>query len=473
MILSYSKALSTVYRFIFSVIIGCFIFFGDLILVEKGIATGKSEAQIPENKVKSNKTKKAIWDVQVEDVKVSELNKKQGIRKIQYKLTVSGNDIITPQNPVWVFVKFSPDNGKTWMNTDDTLIANDLDHKNMNDSPVNKNLSGDIGIVESHGKKEIIWNCGEGGTGFDKDEVLVVIRPIQMCKIPSDYSFKMGGNGAQRIKDGIAQIDQFYIMKYPATYDLYAEFLTEWGNLHDPGSDDNHKYWYEDMAKEEDGGLELKGMIGQDAVWFPKNVRERWPLGYITFWNAYDFGLWTGLMLPTEPEWEKAARHVGGIDGHKYSWGNEPLPNKDICNFGNLIRHPTDVRAYEESWKRNGLKNPFGVREMTGNVWEWQDTYWYDGEKGYDPSMNLTDYNTDSLIEDRYKELDRLKADGKLSDEEWLTERKKIALKGWRVIKGGSYFDVIAALDASSRIVGDTKVRHSAVGCRFVKRGLK
>lgn len=416
------------------------------------------------------KNKKSLWDVQIDDIEVSRLNKKNKTRIITYKLAASDKNTITPQSSVWVFVKFSPDGGKTWMNTDDTTLVNDLIPENRDDSLVNKNLSGDVGIVESSGKKTIIWQCGDDGTGFENKDVLVRIRVIQMCRMPADDKFEMGGNGAQAIKIGLAKIDQFYLAKYPAAYVLYAEFLNEWGNFHDPNADDNHRYWCNDMSKEEDGGLEIKGQIGQDASWTPKNGRERWPTGYITFWVAHDFARWAGLELSTEAEWEKAARNIGGSDGIKYSWGNNPSPDNELCNFGNYIKHPTDVRAYENSWLKRGLANPFGLREMTGNVWEWQDTYWYDGGSEYDHSQDFTNYNSDVIIDERYKELDQLKADGKLSDEEWLTERKKIALKGWRVIKGGSYFDVAAALDASSRIVGDTKVRHSAVGCRFVKR---
>lgn len=446
-----------------------FIFL-DSLLLDK-IIIGAESKKTKDVEAKSDNLKYSLWDVYITDVKVSKLNKKNKTRKIQYKLDCSDKNIVTPQNPVWVFLKFSPDGGKTWMNTDDTIFENDLDPSTSKDSLVNKNLSGDAGIVGSVGKKTIVWDCGENGTNFDGKDVMAKLRVIQMCKIPEDKDFKVGGNGAQSIKSGSTKIDQFYMAEYPATYSLYSEFLNEWANFHDINSDYNHKFWFEEMGKDESGGLDMSGgLVGQGALWTAKKGRERWPAGHITYWVAHDLALWAGLELSTEPEWEKAARGIGGADGIKYSWGNNPVPSNEICNFGNYIKQPTDVRAYEVSWLKNDLANTYGLREMTGNVWEWQDTYWYDGGGEYDPSQNFTDYDIDVKIENRYKYLDQLKADAKISDDEWKEERKKIALKGWRVIKGGSFFDVMSALDASSRIVGDTKVRHSAVGCRFVKR---
>lgn len=416
-------------------------------------------------------SKGSLWDVEITKIKVSKLNKKTNARNISYKLDTLEKNTVTPAHPVWIFVKYSLDNGKVWMNTDDTVVENDLLPENYKNSLVNMNLSGDVGLVESSGKKSIVWSCGEDGTNVEEKDLLVKIRAIQMCKIPADSSFQFGGNGSQALKSGSADIKGFLLGKYPATYDLFADFLNENGNSNfTSATDSSHQFWCKEMLNELDGGLEIKGEAGKDAVWSVKSGRERWPVGLITYWVAHDFALWAGLQIPTEPETEKAARNVGGIKGTKYSWGNEPKPGNEIVNFGKAIDHPTDVRAYEESWIKNKLANVFGLREMTGNIWEWQDTYWYDGGSEYDASQNYTAYNCEVIIKERNAELEKLKADGKVTEDEWMAERKKVALKGWRVIKGGSYFDSAYALNASSRIVGDTKVRHSAVGCRFVKR---
>ncbi len=451
------------------------LFFVSTLLVCLAIAIGcglpgKNEVYAGRESNSSERSKDNLWDVQVKDVTVSKLNKKKNTRTIKYKLTAINRDDITEQWPVWVFVKVSHDNGKSWMNTDDLVFGNDLDYKDAKDSPVNNNLSGNVGIVESAGKKKITLDCSKSGLAEAGNELQVRVRAIQMRKIPADKAFKIGGAGTQGIKNGTVDIKQFYLMKYPATYSLYAEFLNERGNAQGDKSDYNHKLWYEDMGKDEDGGMSIKGAVGVDAEWSSKAGRARWPVGFITFWNAYDFAIWAGLALPVEHEWEKAARNVGGLDGVKYAWGNQPEPYNEICNFGNEFKHPVDVRKYEDAWKKLGISNPFGLRGMAGNVWEWQDTYWYDGGGEFDASQDFTDYKSDEIVKNRFKELDKLKKEGKLDETKWLAERKKIALKGWRVIKGGSYFDAKHTLKAASRIVGDSKVRHSAIGCRFIKR---
>ena len=205
-----------------------FFIFLDSLLFGK-IIIGAESKETRDVETKSDNSKYSLWDVHITGVKVSKLNKKNKTRKIQYKLDCSDKNTITPQNPVWVFLKFSPDGGKTWMNTDDTIFKNDLDPSNSRNSLVNKNLSGDAGIVGSSGKKTIVWDCGENGTNFDGKDVMAKLRVIQMCKIPEDKDFKVGGNGAQSIKSGSTKIDQFYMAKYPATYGLYSEFLNEIG----------------------------------------------------------------------------------------------------------------------------------------------------------------------------------------------------------------------------------------------------
>ena len=106
---------------------------------------------------------------------------------------------------------------------------------------------------------------------------------------------------------------------------------------------------------------------------FPKSAAD-WPVAFVTWDAAAAYAAWAGKRLPTEAEWEFAAR--GGVATATYPWGNEE-PAPDLANFrGSELHHPVPVGSYRS--------NPYGLYDMAGNVWEFCQDIWapYGGQSG-------------------------------------------------------------------------------------------
>jgi formylglycine-generating enzyme len=102
------------------------------------------------------------------------------------------------------------------------------------------------------------------------------------------------------------------------------------------------------------------------------------PVVHVAFEDANAYAMWVGKELPTEAEWEFAAR--GGLEGAVFAWGEELMPDgKPMANTwqGEFPWQNLNVDGYEWTAPVGSFPpNGYGVYEMTGNVWEWT-TDWY------------------------------------------------------------------------------------------------
>ena len=142
-------------------------------------------------------------------------------------------------------------------------------------------------------------------------------------------------------------LGSFYIAQHPVTNTQYRQFVRATG----------HRAPYLDDARVERENWD-------PARRAPPAGREDHPVVLVSWHDAQAYCAWAGGRLPTEAEWEGAAR--GGLEDKPYPWGDGI--NRELANYDNRAG-TTSVGSYPS--------NPYGLYDMAGNVWEWVAD-WYD-----------------------------------------------------------------------------------------------
>lgn len=174
-------------------------------------------------------------------------------------------------------------------------------------------------------------------------------------------------------------LDGYWIDKTEVTNAMFARFVDATGYKTDAETDggadvQNQCYWRWRTGaywrSPEGPGSDIAGRMSHPVVQ--------------TSWNdANAYCRWVGRRLPTEAEWEKAAR---GTDSREYPWGNAPLAGS-LANFPdvNLGCRGSDL-TQDDGWERTAPvgtypagASPYGALDMAGNVWEWVSD-WYDSD---------------------------------------------------------------------------------------------
>lgn len=148
-------------------------------------------------------------------------------------------------------------------------------------------------------------------------------------------------------------IDSFRIDKFEVTNGAYARFVSEVGHPA-PSLSSRVRPW---------------GGNWERFVWEgrkPPPGSNDLPVTLVSWFDAEAYCTWTGKRLPSEAEWEKAAR---GSDGQAYPWGDDA--SSGLANFGKTHEGPLPGGSFP------GDKSPYGVVDMAGNVAEWVSDYYH------------------------------------------------------------------------------------------------
>lgn len=142
----------------------------------------------------------------------------------------------------------------------------------------------------------------------------------------------------------VVTLAAYRIGRYPVTVTEYRGFL-ESGGYADP------RYWTA-------GG---RGPREAPDHWEEQNRFPNRPVVGVTWYEALAYCRWAGGALPSEAEWERAAR---GTEGRRFPWGNEQ-PDPSRCNYDQNVGHLTPVGVYPQG------ATPEGIHDLAGNVFEW------------------------------------------------------------------------------------------------------
>jgi sulfatase modifying factor 1 len=303
-------------------------------------------------------------------------------------------------------------------------------------------VTGDVNVAIAPGTgKQIIWNAAADYPGNLWPQVVAKVIASDGTAISGEMVFVPAGNFTMGSSAGNSDelpvhtvyLNAFYIDKYEVTNAQFKSFI-------DAGGYTTQAYWSAaGWSARTSGGWTLPyywtaGTYHSGTAW------PNFPVVGVSWYEAEAYANFAGKRLPTEAEWEKAAR---GTDQRTYPWGNsidgsranywasgDPYDNNSTpVGFYDGRLHPNPP------FQTTNSPSPYGAYDMAGNAWEWVAD-WYDANYySVSPSSNPPGPLTGS----------------------------------YRVLRGGGWLDYTYCLRSAFRLGLNPNYRYSYIGFRCAR----
>jgi gamma-glutamyl hercynylcysteine S-oxide synthase len=169
-------------------------------------------------------------------------------------------------------------------------------------------------------------------------------------------------------------VPSFWIDTTPVTNAAFIEFIED-------GGYDDERWWRPaGWRHRQEAGLSAPlfwSRTAGESGWLRRSfgriaaVDPAEPVVHVCWYEADAYARWAGKRLPTEAEWEKAARHDPAIGrSRRYPWGDDE-PTAGRANLGQRHLRPAAAGSYPEG------ASAYGVRQLIGDVWEWTSTWFH------------------------------------------------------------------------------------------------
>ena len=313
------------------------------------------------------------------------------------------------ETPV-TFIEAVPEDGSIIQKYETIIVTFDGEPIDLNVTGADFSVAGSTVTIEgpfTPGTLTLVITWGGGATALTYAvEPDIPPSPEGMVLIPAG-DFEMGSNDEEEENDEqpvhTVYVDAFYMDAHEVTNLEYKKFL-----LDNPRW---QKGWIEHRF---DDGDYLRHWNGND---YPDGKAND-PVIFVSWYAAMAYAQWADKRLPTEAEWEYAAR--GGLQGKKYPNGNTITPRD--ANYGSNVGDTTPVEKYP--------KNGYGLFDMAGNVWEWCLDEYEANFYFVSPHANpLSGANSVEWIIDNFT-----------------------SVKGSRVLRGGSWYGTARFVRVANRV---------------------